>query len=287
VNKKISIAPITPATAKLDFIHDSRAAAVLPEGVTISETIYQVEPADLRPNPLNGFFKEESTEYFERLTQDIRERGIIVSLIAKRDGMLLAGHNRLKIAVALGLPRVPVQYVENELTGEQEKAFVIKDNLYRRQLTQEDRLNLYKILVVDFEEKITVETRGGDRKSQGSKGNVSPLIQARTAGITAEDLVKEAHAAGVTISHATAKKDMAKARALAKGSAKARPTSPTRKSVPAIKKYCEHIMKELDGADQVTRDSAIAELVELIDLISGYNRRLANPLNEIRKKLKL
>lgn len=287
MNKKISIAPISPAHAKLDFIHDSRTAMAIPDGVTLSESIYQVEPQDLKPNPLNGYFKEESPEYFERLSADIKERGIIVSLIAKRDGMLLAGHNRLKIAVTLGLPRVPVQYIENELTAEQEKAFVIKDNLYRRQLTQEDRLQLYKILVADFDEKIMLETRGGDRKSSGSKGNVSPLIRARSSGITAEDLVNEAHAAGVTITHATAKKDIAKARALAKGAVKAGAAIRMRKSASFIKKHCDTIIKELEGTDQESRNQAIVELVELIDLLSGYNRRLANPLNEIRKKINL
>jgi len=287
VNKKISIAPIRPAYAKLDFIHDSRTALAVPDGVQISEAIYQVEPADLKPNPLNGFFKDESPEYFERLTADIKERGIIVSLIAKRDGMLLAGHNRLKIAVSLGLPRVPVQYVENELTEEQEKAFVIKDNLYRRQLTQEDRLNLYKILVADFNEKIRLETRGGDRKSGGSKGNGSPLIRAKPSGITAEDLVNEAHAAGVTITHATAKKDIARARSMAKGAEKAAAAAPTRKSASSIKRQCEQIIKELEGTDQEAKNRAIAELLEVIDLLSGYNRRLAKPLNEIRGKISL
>lgn len=285
MSKKISIAPISPAYAKLDFIHDSRTATAIPDGVMISETIYQVEPVDLKPNPLNGFFKDESPEYFERLTADIRERGIIVSLIAKRDGMLLAGHNRLKIAIALGLPRVPVQYVENQLTAEQEKAFVIKDNLYRRQLTQEDRLNLYKILVADFDAKIRLETRGGDRKSSGSKGNDSPLIRKRPSGITAEDLVHEARAAGVTITHATAKKDIARARAIAKGTPKTGADTPMRKPVSLIKRQCEQIIKELEGTDQEARNRAIVELLELIDLLSGYNRRLARSLNEIREKV--
>ncbi len=287
MNKKIAISPISPAYAKLDFIHDSRTAAAVPDGVTISETIYQVEPVDLIPNPLNRFFREESPDYFERLTADIKERGIIVSLIAKRDGMLLAGHNRLKIALSLGLPRVPVQYVESELTAEQEKSFVIKDNLYRRQLTQQDRLNLYRILVADFDNKIRLETRGGDRKSSGSKGNVSPLIRKGPAGITAEDLVHEARAAGVTITHATAKKDMARARAVARGAEKGVTAGATCTSAATIKKQCEQIIKMLEGTNQEVRNRAIAELLEVIDLLSGYNRRLARPLNEIRGKINL
>ena len=212
----------------------------------------------------------------EKINHDLKEA------MKQKEEATLRGVRAIKQGILLAKtePGAP-----KELTAEQERAFVIKDNLYRRQLTQEDRLNLYKILVADFDEKILLETRGGDRKSSGSKGNVSPLIQARPSGITAEDLVKGAHAAGVTITHATAKKDIARARALAKGTAKPAATGRMRKSFTFIKKHCDLIVKELEGTDQETRNGAIVELVDLIELLSGNNRRFVTPLNEIRKKI--
>jgi len=98
---------------------------------------------------------------FERLKSDIAERGIIVPLILKRDKTLIAGHNRLRAAEALGLETVPVQYVETELSPESETAFVIKDNLLRRHLTGEQKAAALKALYGD---EILKAKHGGSRK---------------------------------------------------------------------------------------------------------------------------
>lgn len=104
---------------------------------------------------------------FERLKADIAERGIIVPLILKRDKTLIAGHNRLRAAEALGLESVPVQYVETELSPESETAFVIKDNLLRRQLTAEQKESLILSL---YGGEIEKDNRGGDRGNQYTGG---------------------------------------------------------------------------------------------------------------------
>lgn len=103
---------------------------------------------------------------FERLKSDIAERGIIVPLILKRDKTLIAGHNRLRAAEALGLETVPVQYVETELSPESETAFVIKDNLLRRQLTAEQKESLIADL---YGEQIRQSQHGGARGNQHTK----------------------------------------------------------------------------------------------------------------------
>lgn len=294
MNKKFSIDPIDdkPAAAgKHDFIQDSRTAGAKPgpDGVIISPVVYQVDPDKLTPNPLNSLFKEESAEYFETLTADIKERGFKVPLIAKRNGELLAGHNRRKIALALGLPRVPVQYVESELSPDQERAFVIKDNLFRRQLTQEDRLNLYKILFPDFDEKIKEETRGGDRKSDGSNRKESGLIGGESDALTAANLAKKAKAAGVNVSQATVEKDMAKARAQAKGEAQKpkekRPADAGQDQLKTVKAHLAKIVKTLDGANKRTRDAAIIEIIETLDRI-GIDSRYSNQVKQIKKNMK-
>jgi hypothetical protein len=134
------------------------------KGVRLSD-IQFVSPAKLKVNPLNvSFFKEESGEYFQQLREDIEKRGIIVPLIAKKDDVLLAGHNRLRTARALQMENVPVQYVLDELPANAEQEFIIKDNLFRRQFTSAEWIELYKKLYPDFDEQVHQETRGGGRK---------------------------------------------------------------------------------------------------------------------------
>lgn len=105
----------------------------------------------LFPNKLNAFFKVESSEYFTQLRDDISKRGIIVPLVAKSDGVLLAGHNRLLTAKVLKYKTVPVQYVLQTLTLEDERKFVITDNILRRQLNRNERLALYRTVYPDFD----------------------------------------------------------------------------------------------------------------------------------------
>jgi hypothetical protein len=133
--------------------------------------VQQIATLKLRMNPLNAkFFSEESPEYFAKLTKDIKERGILVPLIAKRDGTLLAGHNRLQVADALMLNTVPVQFVEeNEhwcLSEAQEREFLIKDNLLRRQFSSDEWIEKYRILYPDFDESVMQASRTGLNAAQ-------------------------------------------------------------------------------------------------------------------------
>lgn len=115
--------------------------------------------ASLSPNPKNAFKPLPEDEY-KRLMKDIKERGILVPLVALKNGMLLSGHNRLNIARELGLNKVPVMFLETDLSDREEAEFVIKDNLFRRQLTLEEKLENYKKLYPDFEQRLLTETRG-------------------------------------------------------------------------------------------------------------------------------
>lgn len=191
---------------KIRLIMSDEKQQELPLGVKLSR-VKKVKPSKLKENPLNQqFFRKESEEYFAKLTSDIKERGVIVPLIAKKDGTLLAGHNRLKIAYNIGLKKIPVQYVKNGLDDENEKQFVIKDNLLRRQLTHDDRIELYRVLYTNFNNRILKETRGGDRKSDKSKIKRSsdPLIDDI---LTAEKIAKE-----IGKPLGTVKRDLTKAR---------------------------------------------------------------------------
>ena len=138
------------------------------KGIKTSD-IERVSVQTLKDNVLNKkYFVEETAEYFEQLKKDIEQRGIIVPLIAKEDGTLLAGHNRLRVAKELGYETVPVQYVLENLPDDEERGFLVKDNLLRRQLTNEQKIRLYKMLYPEFEERFLnpdVLTKAG-RKSK-------------------------------------------------------------------------------------------------------------------------
>lgn len=121
--------------------------------IPLSE-VRNIAPSELTINTKNAeYFDRESHVHLQHLRDDVRKRGILVPLIAKSVGTLLAGHNRLLVAQELGLKKIPVQYVQEELSEEREREFIVKDNLLRRQLSLEKRIGLYKFLYPDFEEK--------------------------------------------------------------------------------------------------------------------------------------
>jgi ParB-like chromosome segregation protein Spo0J len=163
-------------------------------GLRLSDVVQ--EPLEkLLSNPLNEqLFDREDTVHFERLLADIQERGILVPLIAKPNGILLAGHNRFQVAKQIGLQVVPVQYVEDTLSAEAERKFVINDNLLRRQLTSEQRIKLYRMLYPNFDTRIR-SAAGRPQKNDNNhhkKNNVDTVhISDDASPLTAADIAKD------------------------------------------------------------------------------------------------
>jgi hypothetical protein len=167
-------------------------------GLRLSDVVQ--EPLEkLLSNPLNEqLFDREDTVHFERLLADIQERGILVPLIAKPNGILLAGHNRFQVAKQIGLQVVPVQYVEDTLSAEAERKFVINDNLLRRQLTSEHRIKLYRMLYPNFDTRIR-SAAGRPQKNDNNhhkKNNVDTVHISDDASndaspLTAADIAKD------------------------------------------------------------------------------------------------
>lgn len=144
-------------------------------GVELSDVLYE-HPKTLKPHPENAtLFQEQDDLYFNRLRDDVRERGILVPLQVKPDKTLLAGHNRLRVALELGLERVPVQYVEDTLSPEQEREFLIKDNLLRRHLSGQECIELYRKMYPNFDERIREKVVG--RKPQTEEPTTQPEEQ--------------------------------------------------------------------------------------------------------------
>lgn len=179
----------------------------LPEAVRFGirlSAVRQTFVNALRVNPLNAtFFHEETPEYFENLTNDIRQRGIIVPLVAKADGTLLSGHNRLQVALGLGLQYIPVQFVEEneecKLSAEEEREFIVKDNLFRRQLSGEDWIQTYRKLYPDFDAQVMQASRTSLNAAQiaadtgQSKAAVQKQLQKFRREKTDEPKVERVH----------------------------------------------------------------------------------------------
>ena len=176
--------------------------------------VYRVNPALLTPHPANTFAPLPADE-LARFKDDIQARGILVPLVivpAARNtdgtalnegGRILAGHNRRTAALALGLKAVPVQYVDEVLTPEQERRFIVADNVLRRHL---DASHKAALLAELFPEYFNGAGAPGRKKESGHgdpiKGTPEKLAHGEPIKGTPEKLV---HRAPINTQEAVAK----------------------------------------------------------------------------------
>ncbi|ONF90991.1 chromosome partitioning protein ParB [Leptospira santarosai] len=151
----------------------------IPKGVSLNPIVKMVKPESLRPNPRNDFDPLTEEEYAS-LKENIALNGILDALTARKDGTLVTGENRYKIALELKehedenvrrrVESIPVRYYMNELTPEEEYDILEGDNLFRRHLTSEQRKErLKKRILRKYKDDLILDNRGGDRKSESSK----------------------------------------------------------------------------------------------------------------------
>ncbi|MDI7187820.1 chromosome partitioning protein ParB [Leptospira santarosai] len=151
----------------------------IPKGITLNPIVKMVKPESLRPNPRNDFDPLTEEEYAS-LKENIALNGILDALTARKDGTLVTGENRYKIALELKeheeeavrrrVESIPVRYYMNELTAEEEYDILEGDNLFRRHLTSEQRKErLKKRILRKYKDDLILDNRGGDRKSESSK----------------------------------------------------------------------------------------------------------------------
>ncbi|MCG6167195.1 ParB N-terminal domain-containing protein [Leptospira sanjuanensis] len=157
----------------------SNTKTYIPKGVSLNPIVKMVKPESLKPNPNNDFEPLSEEEYLS-LKENIALNGILDALTAKKDGMLVTGENRYRIALELKehedenvrrrVESIPVRYYMNELTQEEEYDILEGDNLFRRHLTPEQRKErLKKRILRKYKDELVLDNRGGDRKSKSSK----------------------------------------------------------------------------------------------------------------------
>ncbi|UMQ53426.1 chromosome partitioning protein ParB [Leptospira interrogans] len=157
----------------------SNSKTYIPKGVSLNPIVKMVKPESLRPNP-NNDFEPLSEEEYTSLKENIALNGILDALTARKDGTLVTGENRYRIALELKehedeevrrrVESIPVRYYMNELTREEEYDILEGDNLFRRHLTPEQRKErLKKRILRKYKDDLVLDNRGGDRRSESSK----------------------------------------------------------------------------------------------------------------------
>lgn len=246
----------------------------LPEGVELEEKIEQVIVGSLKLNPLNKMFKDDNLEEYEDLKNDIQKRGIIVPLIVNNKGLLLAGHRRYKIAKELKFRTVPVQYLKEKFTLsiDQERELLFKDNIVRRHLTPQQKVELIKEL---YKPEIDEDRRGGDRKSNQTKIKSSNELL-----IPLPDKIEQQ----TGIKAGTAKRLLSKIRKELKGLGGEEPKV-ILDPVKTIEKYLQKIEHVLTDAEQEIKNKAISEIVDTIEILGGDNPLILKKAKELKKLL--
>jgi hypothetical protein len=140
--------------------------------------VKQISIHKLSKNKKNQeFFRSIDGGLIKQMKDDIEKRGILVPLIAKKNGVLLAGHRRLLCAQQLKMETVPVQYCLTRLTDEQETNFIIRDNLLRYHATPQERAALYRYIYDDFDDRLLLRGKpdvGVDIKKISKETGLNP-----------------------------------------------------------------------------------------------------------------
>ncbi|EHQ04621.1 ParB domain protein nuclease [Leptonema illini DSM 21528] len=173
-------------------------------GIELSDVLY-VPTSTLVANPLNDYPPLAAPEMAELVT-DIKEKGILVPLISRPDGVIVCGHNRHRAALTAGLERVPVQRILSPLTDDLEREIMKSEN-DRRRGGNWSRAEKEKFIRENFGEAIAEDRRGGDHGNQYTGGKSS--LNFRQSETLAKSIEKKSKG---RIPEGTAKRLVAKIR---------------------------------------------------------------------------
>lgn len=98
--------------------------------------VYEKKLSEITPYENNPRNNEKAVTY---VANSIREFGFRVPIVIDKDGIIVAGHTRLKAAIQLGLETAPC-IIADDLTDEQVKAYRLADNKVSEFATWDDEL---------------------------------------------------------------------------------------------------------------------------------------------------
>jgi hypothetical protein len=148
--------------------------------VKLSPSIDSVPVSRLRAHPENViiFGSAEDSDGFDELKASIKKHGQWDPIVAKPDGVVLAGHRRLAALRELGAERAQVRWVDAVGTYRDELEYLIRSNTDRRHLTPGEIAIAFKRLR---------ETPKADGGTRGKRGPASRVSGANTGNLEGRD----------------------------------------------------------------------------------------------------
>lgn len=126
----------------------------------IGEIKIKEEYKELVPRP--------ATEEYDKLKNDIKERGIEEPVVINQSYVLVDGYTRYQIAEELNIDRIPVQQ-RNFETCFDEQSYVIRKVIMRRNLTSAQKADI-AIKLLEVEKKRAKERKKATFPKKGQKG---------------------------------------------------------------------------------------------------------------------
>ena len=119
----------------------------------------------------NHPFKVQEGEEMDRLTESVRETGVLTPALARRKGEgyeLVSGHRRLAACRALGLPTMPV--IVRDMTDDEAVITMVDANLQREHVLPSEKAFAYKMKMEALEHQ-------GTSRQVGEKWSVSQISE--------------------------------------------------------------------------------------------------------------
>jgi hypothetical protein len=146
---------------------DKQMRQVARKLVDFNVVVKKTKDLEISPNMVE--MPMSSTDY-KNLKEDIGERGIQIPLAIDKEGKVICGKNRLKVAKELGIESVPCFTISLDKT-EDIKKYSLSDNLNRRQLNREERMGWVAEMLRLRNESVQGRPKGGKRKPGDAMSN--------------------------------------------------------------------------------------------------------------------
>jgi len=107
----------------------------------VSVSIYK-DPKELKEMEYSRkLFPKLEGDQYELLKEDVAKHGIRTPLVITSDNVIICGHERTRVALELGLKRVPVEIFEGDELDQQE--YLIVENLARKSVDTATKIKAY------------------------------------------------------------------------------------------------------------------------------------------------
>ena len=138
---------------------------------SLSAEIHWVEPDKLHLNPLsdNIYGSDVPAALLASITENDIQSPLIVAKVSMK---VISGNTRLRVAQQLSKVKVPVLFVETDLTGEEEQNLVLSHNVSRDK-TNEIRVREYECYL-DIERELAKQRVAAGKKGAATVPNLAP-----------------------------------------------------------------------------------------------------------------